>query len=120
MDSLKEKILEKLEHLPENAQQEVLDFVEFLEWRKENCQESQLSVVSNELEEESDLGCLAWVETDLSNLGEPIDWQLEELGEGLPIEYVKGVLVVQAQGAKNWETSVHDLREERIKKFTSW
>ncbi len=31
MDSLKEKILEKLEHLPKNAQQEVLDFVEFLE-----------------------------------------------------------------------------------------
>ncbi len=33
MDSLKEKILEKLEHLSENAQQEVLDFVQFLEWR---------------------------------------------------------------------------------------
>jgi hypothetical protein len=44
MDSLKEKILEKLERLPENAQQEVLDFLQFLEWRKENRQESQLSV----------------------------------------------------------------------------
>ncbi|WP_194005495.1 DUF2281 domain-containing protein [aff. Roholtiella sp. LEGE 12411] len=115
MDSLKEKILEKLKHLPENAQQEVLDFVEFLEWRKENHKQSNLSVVSEEADAQ-------WLETDLSNLGsyEPYDWQPEELGEGLPIEYVKGVLVVQTQGAKNWETSVHDLRKERIKKFTSW
>ncbi|MBD2728726.1 DUF2281 domain-containing protein [Nostoc sp. FACHB-892] len=58
MDSLKDKILEKLEHLPKNAQQEVLDFVEFLEWSKENRQKFQLSIVS----EESDAG---WLETDL-------------------------------------------------------
>jgi hypothetical protein len=32
----------------------------------------------------------------------------------LPVKYVEGVLVVQSQGAKNLETSVHDLREERI------
>lgn len=89
MDSLKEKILEKLERLPENAQQEVLDFVQFLEWRKENRQESQLSVVN----EESDAG---WLETDLSNLGryEAYDWQPGELDKGLPIKYVPGMGVV--------------------------
>ena len=113
MDYLKEKILEKLEHLSENAQQEVLDFVEFV-WRK-NCQEHQLSVASDEYEE-------GWLETDFSNLAsyKPDDWQAEKLGENLPVKYVEGVLVVQSQGAKNLETSVHDLREERINKFTSW
>ncbi|WP_157816506.1 DUF2281 domain-containing protein [Nostoc flagelliforme] len=92
MDSLKEKILEKLERLPENAQQEVLDFLQFLEWRKENRQESQLSVVN----EESDAG---WLETDLSNLGsyEPYDWQPGELDKGLPIKYISevGVVIVE-------------------------
>ncbi|MEH2382399.1 MAG: DUF2281 domain-containing protein [Nostoc sp.] len=115
MDSLKEKILEKLESLPENAQQEVLDFVQFLEWRKENRQESQLSIVSEELDEESDAG---WLETDLSNLGsyEPYDWQPGELDKGLLVKYVEGVLIVQAEDSKKWETVVHDLREERINK----
>lgn len=85
MDSLKEKILEKLERLPENAQQEVLDFVEFLVWRKEDRQESRLSVVSEELDEESDAG---WLESDLSNLDsyEPYDWQPDELDKGLHIK----------------------------------
>lgn len=32
----------------------------------------------------------------------------------MPVKYVEGILVVQSQGAKNLETSVHDLREERI------
>lgn len=93
MDCLKEKILEKLEHLPENAQQEVLDFLQFLEWRKENRQESKLSLVSGELDEESDAG---WLETDLSNLSsyEPYDWQPGELDKGLPIKYVPGMGVV--------------------------
>ncbi|WP_334840712.1 DUF2281 domain-containing protein [Nostoc sp.] len=111
MDSLKEKILEKLEHLPKNAQQEVLNFVEFLEWRKDNSQESLLSLVS----EESDAG---WLETDLSNLGgnEPYDWQPGELDKGLPVKYIEGNLIVQAEGSKKWETVVHDLGEERINK----
>ncbi|WP_191757541.1 DUF2281 domain-containing protein [Komarekiella delphini-convector] len=93
MDSLKDRILEKLEHLPKNAQQEVLDFVEFLEWRKENRQESQLSVVSEELNEESDIG---WLESDLSNLGsyEPYDWQPGELDKGLPVKHIPGMGVV--------------------------
>ncbi|MBX9255304.1 DUF2281 domain-containing protein [Desmonostoc muscorum CCALA 125] len=96
MNFLKTKILEKLEHLSENAQQQVLDFVEFLEWRKDNRQESQLSIVSEELDEESDRG---WLETDLSNLGsyEPYDWQPGELEKGLPVKYVPemGVVIVE-------------------------
>ncbi|BAY21267.1 hypothetical protein NIES2100_10170 [Calothrix sp. NIES-2100] len=89
MNSLKEKIIKKLERLPENAQQQVLDFVEFLESRK---------VTNQELRE----------------------LQQEEIEEGCPVEYVGGVLVVQASGLNNWETFVHNLREERINKFTSW
>lgn len=96
MDFLKAKILEKLERLPENAQQQVLDFVEFLEWQKHNRQESQLSILSQELDEESDTG---WLETDLSNLGsyEPYDWQPGELEKGLPVKYIPemGVVIVE-------------------------
>lgn len=108
MDSLKHKIVEKLEHLPVTALQQVLNFVDFLEWRKTN-------VV--DLGEEHDK---AWLESDLSNKGsyEPEDWQPGEIEEGCRVEYVGGVLVV-TQGAKNLEIAVQELREERIKD-TSW
>jgi hypothetical protein len=90
MDSLKEKIAEKLEHLPETALQEVLDFVDFLAWRKTNRQESSSSATDNEEQD------TAWLETDLSNLGsyEPYDWQPGEIGEGLPVRYIPGIGVV--------------------------
>jgi hypothetical protein len=93
MDSLKAKIVEKLERLPENVLQEVLDFVDFLEWRKVNRQETSSSIPSNNLQEESDAD---WLETDLSNLGsyEPYDWQQGELDEGVPVKYVPGMGVV--------------------------
>lgn len=94
MDSLKEKIVEKLQNLPESALQEVLDFVDFLAWRKANREESSLSsVAGDDLREEGDA---AWLETDLSNLGsyEPYDWEPGELGEGLPVKYVPGVGIV--------------------------
>lgn len=118
MDSLKQKIIEKLEHLPETALQEVINFVDFLEWRKTNSQQPLTSVVDNLREEHDE----AWLESDLSNLGsyEPYDWQPGEIGEGCPIEYVGGVLVVKAQGAKNLETAVQELREERIREISSW
>ncbi|BAY19584.1 hypothetical protein NIES21_54470 [Anabaenopsis circularis NIES-21] len=89
MDSLKEKIVGKLEQLPENKLQEVLYFVEFLEWRKANYQELT-------------------------------EGQHEQIEEECFTEYIEGVLVVHTKSTKNWETSVHDLREERIQKFTSW
>ncbi len=68
MDSFKQKIVEKLEHLPVTALQEVLNFVNFLEWRKTNLEQP---LTSNERKE-------AW----------------RELGENCLIEYVGGVLVV--------------------------
>ncbi|MBE9007424.1 DUF2281 domain-containing protein [Fortiea sp. LEGE XX443] len=81
MNYLKEKILEKIEHLPDNKLQEVLDFVEFLGLTEE---------------------------------------KNEQIEENYITEYVEGVLVVKTQGSKNWETAVHDLREERIQKFIAW
>ncbi|MBD2771001.1 DUF2281 domain-containing protein [Iningainema tapete] len=94
MHSLKEKIVEKLERLPENALQEVLDFVDSLEWQKATQAQHE-------------------------------EWQLKEIEESCPVKYVGGVLVVQAQSRKtqaqeNLNTVVYDLREERIRKFTTW
>ncbi len=82
MNPLKQKIVEKLEHLPAKALQEVLDYVDFLE--KEH------------------------------------DETWGAIGEDCPVEYVGGVLVVKAQGVKNLETAVQELREERIEEITSW
>lgn len=65
MDSLKKRIVEKLEYLPEVALQEVLDFVNFLEWRKTNSQESLPSVAKDDSWEEDDT---AWLESDISHL----------------------------------------------------
>lgn len=94
MDSLKEKIVEKLERLPETALQDVLEFVDFLEWQKATRKQRE-------------------------------EWQLSEIEESCPVKYVGGVLVVQAQsrkteGREDLSTAVHDLREERIRKFTTW
>jgi hypothetical protein len=99
MDSLKQKIVEKLEHLPEPTLMQVLEFIDFLSWRRNNREESSLSITDN-------------------NLG-------EELGEKCPVEYVGGVLVVQAassqaEGQTELGTVVHDLREERLRKLASW
>ncbi len=60
MDSLKEKILEKLEHLSETALHEILDFVDFLEWQV-NYKKPSLAVKSDDLQEECDA---AWLESD--------------------------------------------------------
>lgn len=100
MDSLKQKIVEKLEHLPVTALQEVLNYVDFLEWQKTD-RKPQLTSVVNNLEKER---------------GET--W--EKIGADCPVEYTGGVLVVKAQGAKNLETAVQELREERIEEITSW
>jgi hypothetical protein len=93
MDSLIEKIVEKLQRLPEPALQEVVDFVDFLAWRRMNRESPSLSVAGDDLWEKHDV---AWLETDLSNLGsyEPYDWQPGEMGEGLPVRYIPGMGVV--------------------------
>lgn len=94
-DSLKEKIFEKLESLSEATLAEVLDFVEFLEWRKQN-HETLVLRNTEDLQAEEDA---AWLNSDLSNLGsyEPLDWQPGELEAGLPVKYIpgKGVVIVE-------------------------
>jgi hypothetical protein len=96
MDSLKQQIVQKLERIPEEALQQVLDFVAFLEWRKKSDRFGVLSVKSEDLRQEDDA---QWLETDLSNLDsyEPYDWQPGELNEGLPVKYYpgKGVVIVE-------------------------
>ncbi|MBW4445791.1 MAG: DUF2281 domain-containing protein [Spirirestis rafaelensis WJT71-NPBG6] len=96
MDSLKQQIVQKLERIPEEALQQVLDFVAFLEWRQKSDRKELLSVKSEDLRQEDDA---EWLETDLSDLGsyEPYDWQPGELNEGLPVKYYpgKGVVIVE-------------------------
>ena len=95
MSSLKAKIVQQLDYLPENALKQVLDFVEFLTWRKT----ANSGLKSTLAEENSEQEDIAWLETDLSNLGEyePYEWQPAELEQGLPVEIdtEKGVVIVQ-------------------------
>jgi hypothetical protein len=88
MNLLKE-IVEKLECLPESDLQEVLDFVDFLVTRKAHPSTREL-----------------WEQQHI------------ESKDNCPVEWIMGVLVVQGKGQGNWETAVHELREERIKKLT--
>ncbi|MGK7949276.1 MAG: hypothetical protein AB4368_10865 [Xenococcaceae cyanobacterium] len=85
MSSLKSKIVQQLDYLPENALKQVLDFVEFLNWRKTANSEPNSTLVAENLNEKENI---AWLETDLSNLGEyePYEWQPGEIEQGLPIE----------------------------------
>lgn len=96
MSSLKAKIIEQLDYLPENALKQVLDFVEFLTWRKTANSEQNLTLVDENRDREENV---AWLETDLSNLGEyePYEWQPGELDQGLPVEIdpAKGIVIVQ-------------------------
>lgn len=90
MDSLKQQIVQKLELIPEEALQQVLDFVAFLEWCLHSDRKELLSVKSEDFRQKDDG---QWLETDLSNLDsyEFYDWQPGELNEGLPLKYYPGV-----------------------------
>lgn len=92
---LKEKIFEKIENLSEVELQEMLDFADFLLFRRQKQEASLLSaeIVEDDLRDEQDA---AWLETDLSNLEsyDSYDWQPGEMGEGLPVKYVPGMGVV--------------------------
>ncbi len=95
-DTLRERIFEKIERLPETTLVEVLDFVEFVEWRKFKNRETRVSESNQDVQLEEDI---AWLDSDLSNLGsyEPYDWQPGELEAGLPIKYIpgQGVVIVE-------------------------
>jgi hypothetical protein len=96
MSSLKAKIVKQLDYLPDNALKQVSDFIEFLTWRKTADVKLQPTSNNEKLDREQDL---AWLETDLSNLGEyePYQWQPGELEQGLPLEIdpAKGVVIIQ-------------------------
>ncbi len=96
MSSLKAKIVKQLDSLSDNALQQVSDFIEFLTWRKMASVELESISAEENLERKQDI---AWLETDLSNLGEyePYEWQTGELETGLAIEIdpEKGVVIVE-------------------------
>ena len=57
MDFLKQQISEKLKNLPKTALQQALEFVTFLEWRKNN--NNQLSsLAKEELSEDDENGSI--------------------------------------------------------------
>ena len=95
MNSIRAKILEKLEFLSDTQLIEVLDFVDNLNWRFHN----QEKASSPNLEAIRDKTDDDWLESDLSNLGsyEPYDWQPGELDEALPVKHVpgKGIVIVK-------------------------
>jgi hypothetical protein len=53
MISLKEKITENLDHLPETMLREVLDFIEFLSWKASNEKEEPLLMIAGTLSGDS-------------------------------------------------------------------
>lgn len=90
MHSLKEKIVEKLERLPETALQEVLDFVDSLFVAKATQAQSE--------------------EWQLKEIEEsPVKY----VGGVLVVQAQSR----KTEGQENLNTAVSDLREERIRKF---
>lgn len=102
MNTLKEKIVDKLEIMPEIDLQEILDFVDFLAWRKMTRSQS------------------------LSSDEEVLNWQQEqEKEEDELVHYVGGLLVVKSPSKEtrinqDLDRYVNDVREERLRRLTSW
>jgi hypothetical protein len=96
MSSLKATIVQQLDYLPDNALKQVLDFVEFLNWRKTINRRINSELINDKSDKKENV---AWLETDLSNLGEYdlYEWQSEELEQGFPIEIdsQKGIVIVE-------------------------
>lgn len=94
-DSLKDKIFDKLEYFSEPTLAEILDFLEFLEWRNQKSHRISVSENTDNLQADD----AAWLNSDLSNLGsyEPYDWQPGELEAGLPVKYVpgQGIIIIE-------------------------
>ena len=95
-NSLKDKIFEKLERFPEATLVEILDFLEFLEWRRQKIIRISVSEDTENLQTAEDVG---WLDSDLSRLDsyEPYDWQPGELEAGLPVKYIpgKGLVIIE-------------------------
>ena len=75
MNTIKSKIVQRLEIIPDDKLQEVLSFLNYLVWQTKNPR----------TQEDTD-----WLESDLSSLDnyEPYEWQEGELQEGLPVKFI--------------------------------
>ena len=90
MKNLQEKIVKQLDNLPNNALQQISDFIEFLTWREaSNSETSDRDKMLNK----------GWLETDLSNLGEhdAYEWEAGELEQGstVEIDLEQGIIIVE-------------------------
>ena len=67
-------------------------------WRKTANSRLNSTLVDENLDKAEDI---AWLETDVSNLGEyePYEWQPGELAQGLPVEIdpEKGVFIIEEE-----------------------
>lgn len=75
MNTLRNKVVQRLEIIPDDKLPEVLSFLNYLVWQSENFQ----------TQEDKN-----WLESDLSGLEnyEPYEWQEGELQEGLPVKFI--------------------------------
>ncbi|MBS9383898.1 MAG: hypothetical protein HEQ24_06520 [Dolichospermum sp. BR01] len=75
MNKLRNKVVQRLEIIPDDKLQEVLSFLNYLVWQSENPQ----------TQEDID-----WLESDLSSLEkyEPYEWQEGELEAGIPVKFI--------------------------------
>ncbi|MBR8839094.1 MAG: hypothetical protein DSM106950_35115 [Stigonema ocellatum SAG 48.90 = DSM 106950] len=75
MNTLRNKVLQRLSVIPDDKLQEVLSFLNYLVWQSENLQ----------TQEDKN-----WLESDLSSLQnyEPYEWQEGELQEGIPVKFI--------------------------------
>lgn len=87
MSAEKIRLIQRINHLPDSLIKPVFDFVDFLLWRqKARSEDTTLT------EDDPNTEDLAWLNSDLSNLGayEPYEWAEGELEEGKPVRYVPG------------------------------
>ena len=75
MNQLRNKVVQRLEVIPDDKLQEVLSFLNYLVWQSHNPQ----------TQEDID-----WLESDLSSLEkyEPYEWQEGELEGGIPVKFI--------------------------------
>lgn len=98
MTNLKEKIVQQLDNLPNNALQQISDFIEFLTWREASNGETgdKPDGMASLRDEMLDNG---WLETDLSHLGEhdAYEWQTGELEQGsaVKIDSEQGIMIAE-------------------------
>ncbi|MDP5339101.1 MAG: hypothetical protein NWQ28_11075 [Nodularia sp. (in: cyanobacteria)] len=75
MNTIRSKVVQRLEVIPDDKLPEVLSFLNYLVWQSENLQ----------TQEDTD-----WLKSDLSGLEnyEPYEWQEGELQEGIPVKFI--------------------------------